>query len=336
MKSKNLLIVLGIFVLVLIGFQIFNYDEFEISIDEDFLESIEDISKDASLVPEEIERGFEKVVKISLTAKEVSSEIEPGLFYDYWTYEETVPGPLLRVREGDTIELTLKNDESSKNPHSIDLHAVTGPGGGAVLTQVAPGESKTFKFKALNPGLFVYHCATPIIPEHIANGMYGMILVEPKEGLSKVDKEFYVVQGELYTVEENGEIEFDYSKVESETPNYVVFNGKKTALADNPLKAKVGDRVRIYFGNAGVSLVSSFHVIGEIFDKVYPEASFSSTHNDVQTTIVPAGGATIVEFDLEVPGNYLLVDHALARLDKGALGIMEVTGEDNEEIYSEI
>ncbi|MDP6845977.1 MAG: multicopper oxidase domain-containing protein, partial [Candidatus Nanoarchaeia archaeon] len=227
MKSKNLLIVLGIFVLVLIGFQIFNYDEFEISIDEDFLESIEDISKDASLVPEEIERGFEKVVKISLTAKEVSSEIEPGLFYDYWTYEETVPGPLLRVREGDTIELTLKNDESSKNPHSIDLHAVTGPGGGAVLTQVAPGESKTFKFKALNPGLFVYHCATPIVPEHIANGMYGMILVEPKEGLSKVDKEFYVVQGELYTVEENGEIEFDYSKVESETPNYVVFNGKK-------------------------------------------------------------------------------------------------------------
>jgi len=336
MKSKNLLIVLGIFVLVLIGFQIFNYDEFEISIDEDFLESIEDISKNASLVPEEIERDFEKVVKISLTAKEVVSEIEPGVFYEYWTYEETVPGPMMRVREGDMIELTLKNDESSEIAHSIDLHAVTGPGGGAVLTQVEPGESKTFRFKAMNPGLFVYHCATPIISEHIANGMYGMILVEPKEGLSEVDKEFYVVQGELYTMEDNGEIKFDYSRVESETPNYVIFNGKKTALNDEPLKAKVGDRVRIYFGNAGVSLVSSFHVIGEIFDKVYPEASLSSVHKDIQTTIVPAGGATIVEFDLEVPGNYLLVDHALARLDKGALGILEVSGEENEEIYSEI
>ena len=333
MKSKNLLIVLGIFVLVLIGFQIFNYDEFEVSVELEEHEFVEDISQKASGVPGDIGRDYERVVEISLIAKEVVSEIEPGIFYEYWTYDETVPGPMIRVREGDTIELTLKNDESSHIAHSIDLHAVTGPGGGAVLTQVEPGEFKTFRFKAMNPGLFVYHCATPVIPEHIANGMYGMILVEPKEGLSEVDKEFYVVQGELYTLEENGEIKFDYSRVESETPNYVIFNGKKTALVDEPLKAKVGDRVRIYFGNAGVSLVSSFHVIGEIFDKVYPEASLSSVHKDIQTTIVPAGGATIVEFDLEVPGNYLLVDHALVRLDKGALGILEVEGEDNEEVY---
>ena len=336
MKSKNLLIFGGVFVLIIVGFSIFSYDELESSIESRNHETIGDISQKANSVPEEINRNYEKVVKISLTAKEIVSEIEPGVFYEYWTYDETVPGPMIRVREGDTIELTLKNDESSHIAHSIDLHAVTGPGGGAVLTQVEPGESKTFRFKAMNSGLFVYHCATPVIPEHIANGMYGMILVEPKEGLSEVDKEFYVVQGELYTLEENGETKFDYSRVESETPNYVIFNGKKTALMDEPLKAKVGDRVRIYFGNAGVSLVSSFHVIGEIFDKVYPEASLSSVHKDIQTTIVPAGGATIVEFDLEVPGNYLLVDHALARLDKGALGILEVEGEDNEEIYSEI
>ena len=336
MRLKKILVVLGILLLFVIAFQFLFYGDLEVTVESKKLEVVKDISQKANNVPVKIGRDYNEVVKISLTAKEVSSEIEPGIFYDYWTYDEAVPGPLVRVREGDIIELTLKNDESSKNPHSIDLHAVTGPGGGAVLTQVEPGETKTFRFKAMNPGLFVYHCATPVIPEHIANGMYGMILVEPKEGLSEVDKEFYVVQGELYVIEENGLMEFDYSRVESETPNYVIFNGRKMALMDNPLKAKVGDRVRIYFGNAGVSLVSSFHVIGEIFDKVYPEASFSSVHKNIQTTIVPAGGATIVEFDLEVPGNYLLVDHALARLDKGALGILEVEGEDNLEVYSPI
>tara|TARA_Y100000310_G_C20603542_1_gene774310 strand:- start:241 stop:1170 length:930 start_codon:yes stop_codon:yes gene_type:complete len=302
----------------------------------DSLDFVEDISLSASEIPGKIEGDYEKIVKISLIAKEVYSEIEPGVFYEYWTYNESVPGPLIRVREGDIIELTLKNDESSKNPHAIDLHAVTGPGGGAVLTQVVPGETKSFRFKALNPGLFVYHCAMPYIPEHISNGMYGMILVEPKEGLSEVDKEFYVVQGELYTTGDGELIKFDSDGVNLENPNYVVFNGKKAALTENPLKANVGDRVRIYFGNAGVSLISSFHVIGEIFDTVYPEASLSVTYKDIQTTIVPAGGATIVEFDLEVPGNYLLVDHALARLEKGALGIIWVEGKESNDIYSRL
>ncbi len=336
MRFKPIFIFLGILVLSFGIFSILFYDNSGISFESSDLEVVEDISLSASSMPLKIERDYEDVVKISLIAKEVSSEIEPGVFYDYWTYGGAIPGPLIRVREGDTVEMTLKNDESSKNPHSIDLHAVTGPGGGAVLTQVEPGETKTFRFKAINPGLFVYHCATQIIPEHIANGMYGMILVEPKEGLSKVDKEFYVVQGELYVIGENGLMKFDYSRLDSENPNYVIFNGKKSALVENPLKAKVGERVRIYFGNAGVSLISSFHVIGEIFDKVYPEASFSSIHKNIQTTIVPAGGATVVEFDLEVPGNYLLVDHALARLDKGALGVLEVDGKENFKIYSAI
>ncbi|MBI1969864.1 multicopper oxidase domain-containing protein, partial [Candidatus Woesearchaeota archaeon] len=250
----------------------------------------------------------------------------------------TVPGPFLRVREGDTVELTLTNHNSSIHNHSIDLHAVTGPGGGAVLTHVEPGQSKTMKFKALNPGLYVYHCATPNVPMHMANGMYGLILVEPKEGMPRVDKEFYVMQGELYTegvMGEKGLQEFSVGKMLEEKPEYVLFNGRVHALVDYPLTANVGEKIRVYVGNGGVSKISSFHVIGEIFDTVYPEAS-TSTIKNVQTTAIPAGGASIAEFQLEVPGKYVLVDHALARLDRGAWGLLQVEGSENPEIYAKV
>ena len=199
--------------------------------------------------------------------------------------------------------------------HSVDLHAVTGPGGGAVMTQTPPGETKAFRFKALNPGLYVYHCATPMVANHIASGMYGLILVEPPGGLPKVDREFYVMQGELYTDRpfgQRGHDEFSVEKLLAERAEYFVFNGAVGALTgEHPLKAKVGETVRIFFGVGGPNATSCFHVIGEIFDRVYDQAAIGSPAiTNVQTTMVPAGGATIVEFKLEVPGRYILVDHA--------------------------
>jgi nitrite reductase (NO-forming) len=290
-------------------------------------------------VPAPITRKEAALVKIELETIEKTMTLAEGVEYQFWTFNGSVPGPLLRVRQGDTIELTLKNNASSKFAHSIDLHAVTGPGGGAVLTQTAPGKSKTFSFKALNPGVYVYHCATPLIPQHITNGLYGLIVVEPKEGLPPVDKEFYVMEGDIYTVgkvNDPGLQEFSLDKMLAETPEYVVFNGAVGSLAgDKALKANVGDRVRIYFGVGGPNVVSSFHVIGEIFDEVHPEGTREGMR-DVQTTLVPAGGATWVDFTVEVPGRYILVDHSLSRLVRGAAGFIEVAGADAPHIFKAI
>jgi nitrite reductase (NO-forming) len=291
-------------------------------------------------VPPAITRTQAQEVAIELEATEVVGKLGEGTTFTYWTYNNAVPGPFLRVRVGDTVRLTLKNAATSKMPHSIDLHAVTGPGGGATLTQVAPGTSKTFTFKALNPGLYVYHCATPLIPQHIANGMYGLILVEPEGGLPPVDREFYVMQGDIYTsgdFGQQGHHQASVPKLMAEQPNYVVFNGRVGALSDKlALQAKVGETVRIYFGVGGPNLSSAFHVIGEIFDRVYPEGAMGSALlQNVQTTLVPPGGATIVEFRVDVPGNYILVDHALTRLAKGAAGILKVEGAEQPAIFRE-
>jgi len=299
---------------------------------------IRDISKKASEVPKPLNRNKPKKVEIVLEAVEVISKIAPNILYHYWTFNNTVPGPFLRVREDDTVELTLYNDESSSHSHAIDLHAVTGPGGGKAVTEVEPGEAKTLTFKATTPGLYIYHCAAGNPATHIANGMYGMILVEPKQGLSKVDHEYYVMQGELYTKQRLGKKgfqKFNSRKMIDERPEYIIFNGRTGALTnEDQLSAKVGDKVRIFFGNAGVTKISSFHIIGEIFDRVYPEAALSNPLKNVQTTLVPAGGATMVEFEVDYPGNYVLVDHALARVDRGAWGILNVTGEKNDSLYS--
>ena len=300
-------------------------------------ERVASIVRDPRDVPPPLNRTGTSTVEISVTTKEVISEMAPGVFINYWTFDGTVPGPFWRVRVGDTVVLTIKNDESSLHHHSIDLHAVTGPGGGAAVTVVAPGETKTLTFTALNPGLFVYHCAYPNVANHMAHGMYGLILVEPEEGLPEVDKEFYVMQGEFYTSGSLGRTGlqlFDAQAMLNGTPQYVVFNGKISALDGGNMLAATGERVRLYVGNGGVNLVSSFHVIGEIFDTVYPEGAMGSEpHTNVQSTIVPAGGSTIVEFSLDVPGNYVLVDHALARLDRGAWGLLKVSGEPRADIY---
>lgn len=303
----------------------------------DKFERVQDIARDPLDVPLPLERKNEAEVSIELTAKEVLSEVAPGVIVNYWTFDGTVPGPMLRVREGDTVSLTLSNDPSSLHMHSIDLHAVTGPGGGAVVTDVAPGESKTLRFKALHPGLYMYHCAHENVANHMAHGMYGLILVEPKEELPPADRELYVMQGELYTTHERGTRGLqimDAADMLNGTPDYIVFNGRVGSISKDAVSIKQGERVRMYVGNGGVNLISSFHVIGEIFDTVYPEAQMGGVlfHN-VSTTLVPAGGAAIVEFTADVPGTYVLVDHALARIDKGAWGTFLVEGEARPELF---
>jgi len=312
-------------------------------------------------VPPFIKRRKPAVVKVYLDSSVKKVEIKPGIFYNYWTFNGEVPGPFIRVRVGDTLEVHHTNSDPTGMPHNVDFHAVTGTGGGAPVTTVVQGEERVAWFKMLHPGLFIYHCAAPPVMDHIANGMYGLILVEPKKGLPKVDREFYVMQSEIYgrfaekkeennntseaddfweeetadAESESGLLEFSHQDGLDEHPKFIFFNGRYNRhVGKEALKAKTGERVRIYFGNIGPNLISSFHVIGEIFDDVYREADLvSPPAHSVQTTLVPAGGATVVEFDVEVPGTYALVDHAIFRVEKGAVGFLEVEGDPRHDIY---
>jgi nitrite reductase (NO-forming) len=298
-----------------------------------------DISREPTDLPPPIAKRDPQTVRVDLLAVEVEGRLAEGTTFGYWTFNGKVPGPFLRVRVGDTIDIHLKNSADSSMIHSVDFHATTGPGGGAASLQVDPGKEKSMTWKALIPGLYVYHCATPMVAEHIANGMYGLILVEPEGGLPKVDHEFYVMQGEIYTDQafgQHGSQEFSVEKLLNEHPEYFVFNGSVGALTKlHPLQAKVGETVRIYFGVGGPNFTSSFHVIGEIFDKVYTLGGLISPPvQGIQTVSVAPGGAVVVEFKLDVPGNYLIVDHALARAERGLAGILHVEGAPHPEIYN--
>ena len=289
-------------------------------------------------VPPPTGRNYPAKVIVELEVIEKDMAISEGVSYTFWTFGGTVPGSFIRVRQGDTVEFHLKNHPSSKMPHNIDLHGVTGPGGGAASSFTAPGHRSQFTFKALNEGIYVYHCATAPVGMHVANGMYGLILVEPLKGLSKVDHEYYVMQGDFYTTgkyREKGQQPFDMEKAIDERPTYVLFNGAEGALTgDKALTAKTDQTVRLFVGNGGPNLVSSFHVIGEIFDKVRYEGG-SNVQTNVQTTLIPSGGAAIVEFRTEVPGSYVMVDHSIFRaFNKGALAILKVDGPENKAIYS--
>ncbi|EMS2727798.1 nitrite reductase, copper-containing [Neisseria gonorrhoeae] len=300
---------------------------------------IDAVTTHAPEVPPAIDRDYPAKVRVKMETVEKTMKMDDGVEYRYWTFDGDVPGRMIRVREGDTVEVEFSNNPSSTVPHNVDFHAATGQGGGAAATFTAPGRTSTFSFKALQPGLYIYHCAVAPVGMHIANGMYGLILVEPKEGLPKVDKEFYIVQGDFYTKGKKGAQglqPFDMDKAVAEQPEYVVFNGHVGAIAgDNALKAKAGETVRMYVGNGGPNLVSSFHVIGEIFDKVYVEGGKLINEN-VQSTIVPAGGSAIVEFKVDIPGSYTLVDHSIFRaFNKGALGQLKVEGAENPEIMTQ-
>lgn len=298
-----------------------------------------DIVRDPSDVAPPAGNRGPQIVKVSLVAQELEGKLDPvlGTTYEYWTFNGKVPGPMIRVRQGDMVEVTLKN-EGRLVSHSIDLHAALGPGGGMDLTEAKQGESRTFAFKAAIPGVFVYHCGTNLAAQHIANGMYGLIIVEPPGGLPHVDHEFYVMQGEVYTEEDlggPGHQKMSLAKLMDERPEYFIFNGAVGALTEqHPMHAKVGETIRIFFGVGGPNLISSPHVIGQVLERVYNEGSFTSPLlTSVQTTLVPPGGATILEIKPEVPGSYKLVDHALARVARGLVGTIEVTGAANSDLF---
>ena len=289
------------------------------------------------MVPQAISRNHSTKVVVNLEIIEKTMKLASGVDYEFWTFGGTVPGSFIRVREGDLVEFKLINPDHSKMPHNIDLHAVTGQGGGAEATNVVPGKDATFTFRALNPGLYVYHCAMAPVPVHIANGMYGMILVEPKDGLPKVDREFYLMQGDFYTKGRHGEQgmqTFDFQKLFDEKADYVVFNGGVGSLmGEKAMQANVNETIRLFVGNGGPNLTSSFHAIGEVFDNVYIEGGSLINHN-VQTTTIPAGGAAIVEFRAEVPSTVLLVDHAISRVfNKGAVASIKINGKENPLVY---
>jgi nitrite reductase (NO-forming) len=295
------------------------------------------VAMDPHAVPAPLGARAPQLVTYRIETVELNGKLDDGTTYNYWTFDKKVPGPMLRVKKGDTVELTLFNPKSSKMVHSIDLHAVTGGHGGGADTQVAPGQEKTIRFKTLNPGLYVYHCATHSIPQHIASGMYGLILVEPEAGLPPVDREYYVMQGDLYTEHQlgtKGHHEYSHARAMDELPTFYTFNGSVGALTKEfKMSAKVGETVRFYFGVGGPNKVSSFHVIGEIFDKVYSEGSPTTVKNDVQTTLVAPGGATMVDIKLNYPGKYLVVDHALSRVSRGLAGVLEVEGPRDGSVY---
>jgi len=298
---------------------------------------LKNVIMDPVRVPAPITRTEPTTVEVNLTVQEVTSEIADGETYTFWTFNGTAPGPMIRVMEGDTVKLTLTNPMTSTAGHNIDLHAVNGPGGGANVTNVAPGETKTLTFKALNPGAYIYHCAFAPPYVHISMGMYGAIVVEPRGGLPKVDREFYVVQGEWYTnghLGDKGHLEFNSTKAQSEQPDIITFNGHADALTKFfPLQAKVGETVRLFVGVGGPNVGSNFHIIGEIFDKVYTGSPQTTIMNE-ETWYIPPGSVSTFELKLNEPGQYLLVDHALWRVAKGAAGIMMVSGDWDPNIYS--
>src|SRR5215467_5239095 len=282
-------------------------------------------------VPPPINRKEQRRVIVNWTIKETQAEIAPGVIYDdYWGFEGRVPGPLLRVREGDLVEIHLSNGLNSTHAHNIDFHFVSGPGGGAAALNVMPGQTAVLEARAMAPGLYMFHCASPDIPMHTANGMYGSVLVEPAEGLKPVEREFFIVQSEIYAHDgEKGHQKFDPERGEKMDAQYVVFNGAQGSLLNgNAPHVPLNKTVRLYVGNAGPNYISSFHVIGQIFDNVYREGDLiSPPAHGLQTTLIPAGGSSVVEFTPHVPGSFLLVDHSIFRLHRGAAGSIIVDGD---------
>ena len=299
-----------------------------------------DIVRDPTDIPPPIGARGPRHISVNLETVEVTGQLADGVTYKYWTFNGKVPGPFVRVRVGDTVEVHLHNDAHSKMMHNVDFHAVLGPGGGAKATESMPGESRGFQFTPEHPGIYVYHCAVMMAAQHISNGMYGLILVEPEGGLPKVDREFYVMQGEIYTEAPygtQGMQRSSYEKLMDEHPEYFVFNGAVGALTQQkPMTAKTGESVRIFFGDAGPNKTSSLHMVGEIFDRVYSMGSLTSPPlKDVQTVEVPAGGATMAELKARIPGNYMLVDHALSRMERGLAATLKVEGEPNVALYKD-
>lgn len=263
----------------------------------------------------------DKVKTLSLTIEKKILEIAPGVPYDAWTFNGTMPGPVLRVRQGDQINFTLINNSDME--HSIDFHAAQTPPN-INYRNIKAGEKLTFSFTANYPGVYMYHCGTAPALAHIANGMYGAIIVDPAEALPPA-REYVLVQSEFYTkLGSNGAYQYDGAKTLAKQPDYVVFNGYANQYKDMPLTANPGERVRMWVLNAGPSEFSAFHVVGAIFDKAYPNGNPKNAEYGMQTVTVPPGGGYMVELTAPEAGVYPFVTHSFADVNKGAVGILQV------------
>jgi nitrite reductase (NO-forming) len=287
-------------------------------------------------IPLKIERVGEHDVNVEMTAQITEIEIDKGNFYKAWTFNGQVPGPVIVVNEGDTLHFTLKNMDPAM-PHSIDIHAVHASPSND-FRDVKPDENGTFHYPATKPGVFMYHCGTKPVLAHIANGMHGTIIVKPKNGYptdKEIDREYVLIQNEWYKYN-------DLNDFQNGVPSYVVFstkalkkgdlntNGDTFTLKEKPLLAKVGDKVRIYVNNVGPNEVSSFHVVGTIFDDVYIDGNQYNHLRGLQTVMLPASGGAVVEFTVTRPGNYPIVTHQFNHAQKGAVAILKVTEKDEE------
>ena len=304
--------------------------------------TVDRVAADPADIPGPIQRSSPETVEVTLRPEEVTAEIESGVTFDYMTYNGQVPGPFIRVRERDTVDLTFENPAENALPHNVDFHAVAGPGGGAEATMTAPGETARLRFKATYPGAYIYHCAVPNLDMHISAGMFGIILVEPEGGMPDVDHELYLGQHEIYTDKpagEEGKHRFDMASMKREEPTYVVMNGEQYAMTPDvhgpAATVSTGDTARVYFVTGGPNLTSSFHPIGNVWEELYPEGSLSAdpqTH--IQTKPVVPGSTTVVTMNFPVPGKFKLVDHALSRVArKGCMAIVTAEGEEDPEIF---
>lgn len=298
------------------------------------------ISMDAHVKPLSPERV--KEVRLDTTHKII--DLAPGVKFSAWTFGDTVPGPVVRARVGDRIKFTMTNRSDAPVPgvrvaaapmmHSMDFHsAMVSPQD--KYRSIAPGQTISFEFVANYPGVYMYHCGTPMVLEHIASGMYGMMIVEPEGGYpTKVDREYAIVQSEFYTRPdpEKRQVDgvplylLDGDRVRAKAPTYTVFNGKYNRFVDNPLPAKPGERVRLFVLNVGPSNTSSFHVVGTIFDRVWWEGNPDNQWRGAQTMLLGSSNAAIAEFMVPEKGSYVMVDHHFANASQGAVGLIAAGG----------
>jgi nitrite reductase (NO-forming) len=299
------------------------------------------LSYDAAVKP--LEAGETKEVRLDTTHKVI--DIAPGVKFSAWTFGDQTPGPVVRARVGDRVKFSMTNRSDEPVPgvrvtsapmmHSMDFHAaMVAPDD--KYRSIGPGQTIDFEFTPNYPGVFMYHCGTPMVLEHIAAGMYGMVIVEPREGYpTKVDREYAIVQSEFYTKRDPQQREVDGAplyvldgeRVRSKAPTYTVFNGRYNRFVDEPLQAKAGERVRLFVLNVGPSNTSSFHVVGTIFDRVWIEGNPDNQFRGMQTVLLGSSSGAIVEFMVPEAGEYIMVDHHFANASQGAVGMIAAHGE---------
>ncbi|GGE50446.1 hypothetical protein GCM10011391_31510 [Pullulanibacillus camelliae] len=330
---KKLILIIGVIVLIIIGCVVWtshNAANHSNPPDQKEHMSQEDKWKSQPPTPVKVKRVSPHEINIGMTAQETNIRISKTATYKAWTFNGQAPGPLLVVNQGDLIHLTLTNRDKMM-PHSIDLHAVQAAPSTS-FTDVNPGESKTFTYHADHPGLFMYHCATQPMLQHMGNGMYGVILVKPTGGYptdSIVDRSYVLLQNEWYK-------ENDYASMLNGNPEEVVFstkalykgdrhtNGDDFTLKEQPFKAKAGERIRLYFANMGPNHFSALHIVGTVIEDAYIDGNPSNHLKGLQTVAVPPSGSVVVEFLVKKPGRYTILSHQMSDAEKGASAYIDV------------